>query len=322
MLSENWGAIAKAGGVAILTAILAMFVYAATIPYGQSLKQEAANKAAIARDNAEYAIKWVCSAHKAEKDCVEETRQTESENTHNAEDLSAQKLSAWWAQVMTVAALIGMGLSAVGVFLVYTTFDETRKANKIAMRANARATCQAVASAAETAKALEIAERNANTAIKQVEISEMTAKRHLRAYVDTDIGSIGIDDSGRLLIDLQIRNFGKTPAKKVQSVIQSYIGKHPLEGDLPALIGEVEKSSVSIGQGSFVEFLHTHVSPLTGKDVEKIIDEELAIYVYGKITYNDIFGEKQTTKYCMFCTGGEGAELGRFAGHHTGNEST
>lgn len=33
---------------------------------------------------------------------------------------------------MGIAALIGMALSAVGIFLVYTTFNETRKANEIA----------------------------------------------------------------------------------------------------------------------------------------------------------------------------------------------
>jgi hypothetical protein len=135
MFRGDWGKFAKIAGLATLILMGALFTYAATIPYGQSLKQEAANKAYIERQNAEYTIKWVCSSSLAEKDCVAKARQTENENNRNAEDLSAQKLSAWWSQVMAVAALIGMGLSAVGVWLVKTTFDEARKANQISQDA-------------------------------------------------------------------------------------------------------------------------------------------------------------------------------------------
>lgn len=134
MFRGYWSKYAKIAGLGALIAIGSLFTYAATIPHGLVLKQEAANKAHIERDNAEYAIKWVCSSPSAEKDCVAKTRQTQNENTRNAEDLGAQKLSAWWAQVMAVAALIGMGLSAVGVWLVKTTFDEARKSNRIAIR--------------------------------------------------------------------------------------------------------------------------------------------------------------------------------------------
>jgi hypothetical protein len=132
MFRGDWGKYAKIAGLAAVILIGSLFTYAATIPYAQSLKQEAANKARIESDNAEYAIKWVCSSPLAEKDCVAKTRQTENENARNAEDLGAQKLSAWWAQVMAVAALIGMALSAVGVWLVYTTFRETKRSADLA----------------------------------------------------------------------------------------------------------------------------------------------------------------------------------------------
>lgn len=179
MVRENWGTIAKAGGAIVLTAILAMFVYAATIPYGQSLKQEAANKAAIERDNAEYAIKWECSFPKAEKDCVEKTRQAGNENARNAEDLGAQKLSAWWAQVMAVAALIGMGLSAVGVVLVYTTFHETRKAN----------------------------EHSEDALIHAKKMAQL----ELRPYLQIEQIICG-KDKGNAEVKIKVKNFGLTPA--------------------------------------------------------------------------------------------------------------
>jgi hypothetical protein len=54
------------------------------------------------------------------------------EYEHDAQDLVAQKTSALWTMLMGLAAILGMGLSVVGVYLVWTTFKETRHANEIA----------------------------------------------------------------------------------------------------------------------------------------------------------------------------------------------
>lgn len=64
--------------------------------------------------------------------CVYEARDQEREYRYNQRDLVAQRRSALWAYVMAVAAVIGMALSALGVWLVKTTFDETRRSNEIA----------------------------------------------------------------------------------------------------------------------------------------------------------------------------------------------
>ncbi len=63
--------------------------------------------------------------------CVYEAHDKEQEYKYNQTDLVAQRQSALWAYVMGLAAVIGMALSALGVWLVKTTFDETRKANEI-----------------------------------------------------------------------------------------------------------------------------------------------------------------------------------------------
>ena len=43
------------------------------------------------------------------------------------QDLVAQRQSALWAYIMAAAAVIGVGLSVIGVFLVWTTFRETKR---------------------------------------------------------------------------------------------------------------------------------------------------------------------------------------------------
>ena len=60
-----------------------------------------------------------------------EEAKLDNDSRRNYADLVAQRSSALWAKIMGIAALIGMGLSLVGVALVWTTFRETRKANEI-----------------------------------------------------------------------------------------------------------------------------------------------------------------------------------------------
>ncbi len=66
------------------------------------------------------------------EDCQHQADQTARENQRVELDLAAQQMTAWWTQIMGVAALVGMALSAVGVWLVWTTFAETKAANEIA----------------------------------------------------------------------------------------------------------------------------------------------------------------------------------------------
>jgi hypothetical protein len=63
----------------------------------------------------------------------EEAKQENDSRRHYAE-LVAQRSSALWAKIMGIAALIGIGLSLLGVVLVANTFRETRKANDLSAK--------------------------------------------------------------------------------------------------------------------------------------------------------------------------------------------
>jgi hypothetical protein len=82
-------------------------------------------------------------------DCIAKTTNEARQDQRSEQDLVAQKVSALWAFVMGAAAVIGAVLSAVGVFLVWTTFGATKAGNEINReigRAQVRAylTCKAV----------------------------------------------------------------------------------------------------------------------------------------------------------------------------------
>lgn len=63
--------------------------------------------------------------------CRYEAFDARREYSYNQSDLEAQRKSALWAYIMGAAAVIGVALSAFGVWLVKGTFDETRRTNNV-----------------------------------------------------------------------------------------------------------------------------------------------------------------------------------------------
>ena len=66
--------------------------------------------------------------------CLNAASDASREYRYNQRDLVAQKTSALWAFIMGAAAVIGMALSAVGVWLVRETFIATVDTNKITQK--------------------------------------------------------------------------------------------------------------------------------------------------------------------------------------------
>jgi hypothetical protein len=132
----SWANISK--NRLIFVAIVFLTFCAVWIGYGLlesgKYEQQAQNKN---REYSEYTRDKVAEAcvriTKTDKiKCLNEAFEAKREYEYNQSDLVAQKQSALWAYIMAAAAVIGMALSAVGVWLVKTTFDETREANIIA----------------------------------------------------------------------------------------------------------------------------------------------------------------------------------------------
>jgi hypothetical protein len=71
-----------------------------------------------------------------QKDCIAKAKQEWSENTRGERDLVAQQVMSVWTFLMGCAAIVGMILSAVGVALVYSTFQETKRTADAAIDAS------------------------------------------------------------------------------------------------------------------------------------------------------------------------------------------
>lgn len=177
----------------------ALFVAAATAGggYVQSrYYQQAADQTAKHKRWAKNEMRSGCPsfANLSEAQCTYQATQAAQESERAEYDLYAQRTSALWAAVMAFAALLGIGLSGVGVYLVWTTFQETK--------------------------------RGADLAKSSLDYTKMITQRQVEAivyfagaeYQDKpeedvfDLSSFGI-------VTFSLQNFGKTIAYNVEATI-------------------------------------------------------------------------------------------------------
>ena len=240
-------------------------------------------------------------------------------SNHDSADLCAQWRAAiaaekaadatTWANWISTAGTL---LSFVSVILVLVALGQTRKANRLTMRANARATRQAIQSAAETAKALDIAERNAKTV-------EDTAYRQLRAYVVVRYAHYIIQGADRpVKLHVMLENTGKTPAKNIRAVCTGVICETNAEnfGELPSI--DIY-GGVDVGSGAGHE-LNNNELILGGARLAEIEAGTQSIYVYGYAVYEDIFHNSHKTTFLLESS--LPTTNGRFKACKNGNTST
>lgn len=122
---------------AIVAAIFVALFTAWGIWYQLDYHQQAADKSAQYERWAKHEIKAGCPSlgEITKAQCNYQAKHTAHENKRDEYDLYAQRTSALWAGIMAVAALVGIGLSGVGIYLVKTTWDATKESNDISRSA-------------------------------------------------------------------------------------------------------------------------------------------------------------------------------------------
>jgi len=100
-------------------------------------ERDATNRAyANARDaERQIAVDCRASVPRDRPDCVNKAVEAARENQRKEQDLAAQWVTAWWTQVTGSAAVVGVILSAFGIFLVWRTFRAAREGNEISRQA-------------------------------------------------------------------------------------------------------------------------------------------------------------------------------------------
>jgi hypothetical protein len=138
MFGSGRGDLSKTGLISGI--VIAVVIAAAFIGWGLSKSAEYQRQADDhTREYAAYAYDKIWKTCPSpiigdHYECSAQARHEQRAYERDEQDLVAQRQSALWAYIMGAAAVIGMGLSVVGVLLVWTTFRETKRANEITER--------------------------------------------------------------------------------------------------------------------------------------------------------------------------------------------
>jgi hypothetical protein len=138
--SANWLVWCAAGALILLALAGGLYGITKQFGYEQAADDHAQEYARYAHEKAEQPCRVLPSLQKS--DCLANAKREQAEQARDKrreyDDLVAQQKSALWTNIMGLAAITGMILSVMGVWLVYATFRETRRtANEAARSADA-----------------------------------------------------------------------------------------------------------------------------------------------------------------------------------------
>jgi hypothetical protein len=158
-----------------------------------------------------------------------------------------------------------------------------------------------------------------------------TSRRQLRAYLGISESAVKLEPENIPEGQIHIKNFGQTPAYKVRHWTGVAIFPHPLNLQLPEPPQELRISLAIIGAGAHHINVVPVKQPIPAQWVQLLGTPQYTVYVYGCVTYEDIFGREWRTQYRLFYGGPNGARkkrdkngvlLGFMSSDSQGNEAT
>jgi hypothetical protein len=174
-----------------------------------------------------------------------------------------------------------------------------------------------------------------NLSRQQIALAKETAQRQLRAYVcvhesllkfphvgiggptaipmeampnavRNKVGAYGPPE-GKVEAQIHIKNCGQTPAYDVRIWIHTWYGTYPLKAPLPTPPEGFRMSSAVLESGGKTIMISPEKPALSKEEMNLLGSKpEYTMYVYGKITYRDIFEEIRYTNYRLMYGGPEG----------------
>jgi hypothetical protein len=172
-----------------------------------------------------------------------------------------------------------------------------------AIEAQNRTMEESVAVSKETASAAKL---SADVSQKALALSTDTAQRHLRAYVCVATGGVRFKAPNLPEAEIQVKNYGLTPAYDVKMWLHTWIEEFPLKVALPTPAGGFNMSAAILAPNEKPHVLISGDAPVPAENVHLIGTPKGTIYIYGEIRYKDVFGVERHTKYRFIHGGAEG----------------
>lgn len=164
---------------------------------------------------------------------------------------------------------------------------------------------------------------SADTSAAMLKSMADTAERQLRAYVlvgAAQVENIGVGLEPKTKVTIQ--NFGQTPAYELRQWSNMGFDLFPPTIDPPMEDRADPMATHPLGPGAKLYAFPILKRRMRQCEIDGLIKGEVALYIIGKITYKDAFGQERVTEYRLFCGGPIGIEDGKTAATEMGNTAT
>lgn len=140
----------------------------------------------------------------------------------------------------------------------------------------------------------------ANSSLQSIQLAQEAMRLEQRAWVFvTETKASKLQVGQPLSISIGFKNTGRTPARNVQ--IAAHLEPLP-KGQAPEpKLDKTQSRGVIPPNGALFLTISTgrkHAEGVTEQGLEAIASGELVIWVYGTVTYEDIFETRQATMFC------------------------
>lgn len=162
------------------------------------------------------------------------------------------------------------------------------------------------ASLKETARAAKAAEDAVKSSNDARALAEDTARRQLRAYICVNTAALELFSSNMPSAIVNFKNCGQTPAYDVRVWIHTWIAHYPLTEILPTPPEDFQMSSNTIGPGGTTQMVPPKKPPLNQFLTSMLGSATATYFVYGQVTYKDVFGQEWYTNYRLMYGGPRG----------------
>ena len=124
-----------------------------------------------------------------------------------------------------------------------------------------------------------------------------------------------------------IANSGKTPALKVNMILSlkfrepdvNFVPEHNIDATTHISTGVLQPGMAMSYSASFVDLptLKGLINPASKRLINALTNEQLRLYMFGSLNYEDIFGFPHSTEFCLFLS----PDLTTFTAYKTHNEA-
>lgn len=162
-----------------------------------------------------------------------------------------------------------------------------------------------------SANIAQAAKESAEAARAAVKLSDKNAERQLRAYIEVEIEKIDFNStpSTPTEVVLKTKNVGQTPARETITVswVDLRPWPHPPGGNWSGPTNPNPTSKSIINPGQARSFKTGTARGFTAAELAEIaIGNVRRFYIYGSVTYIDVFGADRVTEFCFAVKGTPG----------------